>query len=145
MNYGPRGAPPSEISRFISSHCYPKTKTNMLVATNKTCWPPAGCEASFSQRSLGKSVQCYPSESSCAARIICCAFFHPGPVTNLIARQCATFCCICNKRLSSVWLRLCRAVSLRLPLARQRSCVKFQPAKRARFFSARRCLAPGNR
>ena len=28
----------------------------MFVATKKTCWQPAGCEASFSQRSLGKSV-----------------------------------------------------------------------------------------
>ena len=48
---------------MFSLRCYPKTKTNMLVATNKSFWHPAGCEASFSQRSLGKSVYCNRSES----------------------------------------------------------------------------------
>jgi hypothetical protein len=35
----------------------------MLVATRRSRWQDAGCEASFSERSLGKSVYCNPSES----------------------------------------------------------------------------------
>jgi hypothetical protein len=37
-------------------HCCPETKTIMLVEANTSCWKPAGCGATFSQRSLGKSV-----------------------------------------------------------------------------------------
>ena len=45
-----------------------RTKTNMLVATNKSSWQPAGCEASFSERSLGKSVYCNSPTCSQPAR-----------------------------------------------------------------------------
>src|ERR1019366_3380646 len=56
-------------SRGRPLQCYCKTKTNMLVATDKTRWLPADCEAAFSARSLGKSMQCYLPTSSRAAKI----------------------------------------------------------------------------
>src|SRR4029077_10012270 len=54
----------SRFPRHSALHCYRRIKANKLVATIKCHWKPAGWEASFSERSLGKSMPCC-SEKLC--------------------------------------------------------------------------------
>ena len=55
----PGGWAPLPLRLVLIRTAIHKLKTNMLVATEKTCCQPAGCAASFSRRSPRKSMYYY--------------------------------------------------------------------------------------